>query len=501
MHTQLIETVQSFGQTKNGIQPKWVLVIGDLMLDRYLIGDVQRISPEAPVPVVLLKQTNERAGGAANVAANLAGLGIQTQITGCVGIDTEAKKLLSLLQEMGIKTDGVISSENRPTIAKTRIMSGHQQIVRLDQESTVAFSVSENKALHARIVQQLAKKPAMVILSDYAKGVLSDESCKAIIKECHHHKIPVIADPKGRNYSKYLGATALTPNKKETAEACGVSQNDSDALLLAANQLRKTLHLEFLAVTRGEEGISLLDNNGDANDNTNSATHHIAATAKQVFDVSGAGDTVIATLAAGLIHGLTPHQALQLANTAAGIVVGKVGTVPITQQELIEELVAKNSTEQVSKITNINQLMIKVEAWRKQKQKIVFTNGCFDLLHAGHVTYLEAAKKTGDKLILGLNTDRSVSAIKGPTRPVIHEADRARVLAALEAIDAVILFDENTPLNLINIIKPDVIVKGSDYTETQVVGGVEVKSWGGKIALIDVVPGRSTSGILEKIAG
>lgn len=492
MQAKLIETVQKFSEATNS----WALVIGDLMLDRYLMGDVQRISPEAPVPVVLLKQTNERAGGAANVAANLAGLGIKTHIAGLVGKDAQATTLLGLLKEMGVETASVLESEHRPTIAKTRIMSGQQQIVRLDQESAAPLNADEKKQLQVQISQQLAAKPAIVILSDYAKGVLSDEACKSIIKECHHHKIPVIADPKGRDYSKYLGATALTPNKKETAEACGIDQHDNEALLLAANQLRKTLYLKFLAVTRGEEGISLLDNNGDAD-----ATHHIAATAKQVFDVSGAGDTVIATLAAGLINGLTPYEALQLANTAAGIVVGKIGTVPISQQELIEALVAKNSNEQVNKIVNLKQLMSKVEAWRKQNKKIVFTNGCFDLLHAGHVTYLEAAKKTGDKLVLGLNTDRSVSAIKGPTRPVIHEADRARVLAALEAIDAVILFDEDTPLNLINAIKPSVIVKGSDYTEAQVVGGTEVKSWGGKVALIDVVPGRSTSGILEKIAG
>ena len=492
MTAQLIETVKKFNETNN----KWALVIGDLMLDRYLIGDVQRISPEAPVPVVLLKQTNERAGGAANVAANLAGLGINTHIAGLVGKDAQASTLLSLLKEMGVETAGVIESEHRPTVAKTRIMSGQQQIVRLDQESATPLNAIEKKQLQLQISQQLKAKPAIVILSDYAKGVLSDEICKSIIKECHHLKIPVIADPKGRDYSKYFGATALTPNKKETAEACGISQDDNEALLFAANQLRKTLHLAFLAVTRGEEGISLLDH--DAGDET---THHIAATAKQVFDVSGAGDTVIATLAAGLMYGLTPFNALQLANTAAGIVVGKVGTVPISQQELIEALMAKSANEQVNKIVNLDQLMSKVEAWHKQKQRIVFTNGCFDLLHAGHVTYLEAAKKTGDKLVLGLNTDRSVSAIKGPTRPVIHEADRARVLAALEAVDAVILFDEDTPLNLINAIKPNVIVKGSDYTEAQVVGGAEVKSWGGKVVLIDVVPGRSTSGILEKIAG
>ncbi|MFM8391867.1 MAG: D-glycero-beta-D-manno-heptose 1-phosphate adenylyltransferase, partial [Methylophilaceae bacterium] len=245
-----------------------------------------------------------------------------------------------------------------------------------------------------------------------------------------------------------------------------------------------------LAVTRGEEGISLLSQD---------QIHHISATAKQVFDVSGAGDTVIATLAAGLLHQLKPLQALQLANVAAGVVVGKVGTVPIKREELILTLANKESNQQTDKICTLAQLKEKVATWRQQKLKIVFTNGCFDLLHAGHVTYLEAARKTGDKLILGLNTDQSVQALKGPTRPVINEHDRARVLAALESVDAVVLFDEDTPLNLVNTLRPDVIVKGDDYREDQVVGGEQVKSWGGEVKLIPLVQGRSTSNILEKI--
>lgn len=486
MNQDLINTVKLFTESD-----KWVLVIGDLMLDRYLIGDVQRISPEAPVPVVLLKEQNDRSGGAANVAANLANLGITTRIAGCVGEDAEATTLLALINHLGIKSEAVIQSSERPTIAKTRVMSSHQQIVRIDQESQAALSEAENSELHILITRAIHDQPAIVILSDYAKGVLSESTCRFIIETCHQAKIPVLVDPKGHDYTKYKGATALTPNKKETAEACGVRMDDNKALLTAAKKLKKSLGLDFLAVTRGEEGITLLEQDTD---------HHIAATAKQVFDVSGAGDTVIATLAAGLIHGLSAQEALSLANTAAGIVVGKVGTVPIQLDELLHELTSKNASKQADKICDLPSLKNKVNTWRASHKKIVFTNGCFDLLHAGHVTYLEAAKKTGDKLILGLNTDRSVSALKGPTRPVIHENDRARVLAALEAVDAVILFDEDTPLNLIDAIKPDVIVKGDDYTEEQVVGGKEVKSWGGSVKLIPLVQGRSTSGILEKIS-
>jgi D-beta-D-heptose 7-phosphate kinase / D-beta-D-heptose 1-phosphate adenosyltransferase len=245
-----------------------------------------------------------------------------------------------------------------------------------------------------------------------------------------------------------------------------------------------------MAITRGEEGITVVDEN---------APLHIPATARQVFDVSGAGDTVVAALSAGLMHGLSHQEALQLANIAAGIVVGKVGTVPVTRNELLDELISQSSATQVNKVCGLDSLMAKVDAWRANGQRIVFTNGCFDLLHAGHVTYLEAAKKTGDKLVLGLNTDRSVSALKGPSRPVIHEADRARVLAALEAVDAVILFDEDTPLALIEAIKPDIIAKGDDYAEDEVVGCREVKSWGGSVSLIPLVQGRSTSNIIKKL--
>ncbi|MDO9206107.1 D-glycero-beta-D-manno-heptose-7-phosphate kinase [Methylotenera sp.] len=485
MNSHLIETVRHFTDTK-----KSILVIGDVMLDRYLMGNVNRISPEAPVPVVLLKQSEDRAGGAANVAANLSGLGLHTEIIGCIGEDATGKILKKIIADADIGIENVMTSTLRPTVSKTRVMSGNQQIVRIDDESSAAFTVEENALLLSNVAKALNKKPAMVILSDYDKGVLSDNTCKTIIENCKKLGIPVIADPKGRDYSKYKGASTLTPNKKETAEACGVDINNTEALLHAAEQLKNTLDLDFLAVTRGEEGISLIDD---------IQIQHIPATAKKVFDVSGAGDTVIATLAAGLVHGLNPHDALQLANIAAGIVVGKVGTVPVTQAELLKALVSEDGQSQADKICDRSQLAELVSRWKANQQKIVFTNGCFDLLHAGHVTYLEAAKKTGDKLILGLNTDRSVSAIKGPTRPVVNEGDRARVLAALASVDAVILFDEDTPLQLINAIQPDVIVKGDDYTEEQVVGGKEVKSWGGSVKLIPLVQGRSTSNIIKKL--
>lgn len=489
MPQDLIEVVKRNFSDAN----RWILVVGDLMLDCYLWGQVERISPEAPVPVVLLEKESECAGGAANVAANLAGLGVATHLCGFLGSDDHGIRLKHLIHQQGINTSGLVHAENHPTITKTRVLGGHQQMIRIDREKRAPYSDKEIQSLIRVIQKQLADKPAVVIFSDYAKGVLSETLCQAVISEAKRAGIPVLVDPKGRDYTKYRGATALTPNKKETAEACGVDTHDTQALLEKAGLLRQQLQLEFLAVTRGEEGISLLENS--------QPPLHIPASARQVFDVSGAGDTVIATLAAGLMAGLDHAQALQLANLAAGVVVGKVGTVPITKPELLHELTLRNSEEQADKICDLEALQIRVASWRGSGQKIVFTNGCFDLLHAGHVTYLEAARKLGDRLVLGLNTDRSVRALKGESRPIIQEQDRARVLAALEAVDAVILFDEDTPLKLIAAVKPDILAKGSDYREDEVVGGTEVKSWGGKVALVDLVPGRSSSNIIQKLAG
>lgn len=488
MQQQLIAAVRNgFGTASS-----WVLVIGDLMLDRYLWGEVERISPEAPVPVVLLDKETESAGGAANVAANLVGLGVPTRLIGYVGADEQGSRLKRAIDNAGIDTRAILHAETHPTIAKTRIIGGHQQMMRLDRESRAPYSSYDIQALLRTIHQQLAEQPAAVILSDYAKGVLTPEICQTAIHEARRLGIPLLVDPKGHDYSKYRGATALTPNKKETADACQVPQYDNAALLAGAEQLRSSLELEFLAFTRGEEGVSLIEDGH---------TLDIPATAKQVFDVSGAGDTVIATLTAGLVAGLTHREALHLANLAAGVVVGKLGTVPVTREELLAELLNEDIHEQADKVCDLTQLLLRVTGWRAAGQRIVFTNGCFDLLHAGHVTYLEGARKLGDRLIVGLNTDRSVSALKGPSRPVIHEADRARVMAALEAVDAVVLFDEDTPLALINVVRPDILVKGSDYREDQVVGGTEVKSWGGRIALVEIVPGRSTSNIIGKLGG
>ncbi|CAK0768700.1 D-beta-D-heptose 7-phosphate kinase / D-beta-D-heptose 1-phosphate adenylyltransferase [Gammaproteobacteria bacterium] len=467
-----------------------LLVIGDLMLDRYLWGEVGRISPEAPVPVVRLLRQSDNPGGGANVALNLHGLGLPVMIVGVSGTDAEGTRLAALLATAGIDTSGIVSLTDRPTSCKTRVIGEHQQMLRIDVEDTSPFSEAITTNLIAHVASLLERKPAAVILSDYGKGVLAPRLCQATIAICHSAGIPVLVDPKGRDYTRYRGATLLSPNRAELALATGVPSRDLDALLVAGEQLRASLDLRYLLVTLGDQGMTLLDGVTPV---------HIPAIAKEVYDVSGAGDTVIATTAAGLVAGLPIQDALRLANLAAGVVIGKVGTTPITTDELVAALSDEQARVQSEKIFTLPLLLKQIERWRGRSERIVFTNGCFDLLHAGHVTYLERARRVGQRLIVGLNTDRSVRALKGEARPIIHEGDRARVLAALAAVDAVILFDEDTPLGLIRAARPDVLAKGADYREDQVVGGGEVKSWGGQVYLVPLEEGLSSSNIMKRI--
>ena len=467
---------------------QWALVIGDLMLDRYLIGNVSRISPEAPVPVVKLKESFDRIGGSGNVAANLSLLGIKTILAGQIGNDNEGKKLFNILKKNRIGVDGIVKDEN-PTTTKTRIIGEHQQMMRIDQEAT--DDLIEPSALIKRITTLIHKKPAIVILSDYAKGVLSEALCQHVIKLAKSKKIPVLVDPKGINYSKYKNATAITPNKKEVIEACHIHVTKNTNFLTPLLKLKKILNLQFIAMTKGEEGIDLIQGN--------SIKNLPAINQQQVFDVSGAGDTVIATLAACMMAKMPIETSLNIANVAAGIVIGKLGTIPITLQDLVKTLSSQHS-DQVKKIHTLASLMDQITIWKKQKKKIVFTNGCFDILHAGHVAYLEKAKKLGDVLVLALNSDLSVTRLKGKLRPIIHEEDRARVLSGLSSVDSIIIFNETTPLHLIKKIQPDILVKGSDYKKNQVVGHQELKKWNGKVELVSIVPGRSTSAIIRKIS-
>ena len=477
---QLLES--GFAQIK-------VLVVGDIIIDRYIVGEVERISPEAPVPVLRHAQRYERPGGAANVAMNLAGLGCQAFLCGFWGADSEQAELFRQLTAASIDTAGVVSS-SRATISKTRIVARTQQLLRLDIESRAPVPPEESERLEARAVE-LVKKVHAVILSDYAKGVLTAESCAVIIRAARAAGIPILVDPKSRDLSKYSGATTVCPNLAELSLATGVAADDTDRLLAAAHVQMQEHDFKFLTITMSEKGIRILGPDAD---------YYSPARAREVFDVSGAGDTVIATLAAALAGKLPIQTAVDLANLAAGIVIGKTGTVPIARHELIAELTPSSGIVSAEKILDLDRIQHRVAEWRAAGETVVFTNGCFDLLHVGHITLLEECHRFGSKLVLGLNSDSSVCALKGPSRPIVGERERARVMAALAAVDAVVLFSGETPLELIRALKPDVLVKGGDYTIETVVGHEDVIANGGRVEIIPTVEGFSTTNILKKLA-
>ncbi len=466
-----------------------VLVVGDVMLDRYIWGDVERISPEAPVPVVRLAHRSEQPGGAANVAMNIAGLGAQVTLCGFAGHDEDRSALEACLEKAGV-TSQLTLFAGCPTTSKLRILGGQQQILRLDVEQTKGYSQQAYDDLLNSIRAALPGVRA-VVLSDYAKGVLSEQVCRVVIDEARALGIPVLVDPKHRDFTRYRGATTICPNLHELSVSTGIPPKETEPLLAAAAAMLPALALDYLTVTLSEKGIAVVRPAG---------TQTFPAVARQVFDVSGAGDTVIATLALSLASGLPIEAAVRLANIAAGIVVSKVGTVPITRDELITSLMPEIELQASEKLLELSRLQTRVHAWRSKGERVVFTNGCFDLLHVGHITLMEDARRQGDRLIVAINSDASVSGLKGPTRPVVSERDRGRVLAALAAVDAVIVFGEPTPLALINALKPDVIVKGGDYVEDTVVGAKEVRSWGGVVKIVPTVEGFSTSKLIARAA-
>jgi len=468
-----------------------VMVVGDLMVDQYCWGKVERISPEAPIPVVQLENQTYSPGGAANVACNLAKLGCEVSLAGIVGADENGYRLLSMLQELAVNTSMVLVLPGRATTVKTRVLGGHQQVVRIDAEDHRPLSVCDYDRLLSGVTQHMVSYSA-VVLSDYAKGVLSDSICRRIIAEGRRHSLPVLVEPKGCDYGKYTRATMLSPNRLEIAAATACPPNELPMLFQKAEALRVALHVDFFALTLGELGIAVLENG---------SVVRFPALAREVFDVSGAGDAVIAVWAAGLASRLDQHDCAQLANLAAGIVIGKVGTVPVSRQELLATLSRQSMLESSEKICTAEQLQARVALWRARRERIAFTNGCFDLLHFGHVTLLQLAKHEGDRLIVGLNTDNSVRALKGPGRPLVGELERARLLASMSLVDAVILFDEETPLKLIQSLQPDILVKGAHAGQEQVVGAAEVRSWGGKITLVPLVEGCSTTNLVEKLSG
>jgi D-beta-D-heptose 7-phosphate kinase/D-beta-D-heptose 1-phosphate adenosyltransferase len=480
--TTLLETVRL-------LSDQHVMVVGDVMLDRYLWGNVSRVSPEAPVPVVHFQRETATAGGAGNVARNLSGLGVQVSLFGFIGDDVAAQTLATILSEDGIATSG-LHQVDRPTVTKTRVIGSHQQMLRLDVETLNPLSEAEHLYLLDKIRERMDHGVDAIVLSDYQKGVLSDSLVSQVISWSRDRDIPVIVDPKGLDFSRYRGATAISPNRAELVAATGVASQENRPLYKAAQRMIETLDLDFIALTMSAEGIALIESD---------SINRVPSQAQEVFDVSGAGDTVVSVLAAAIAAGVDALNAVRLANIAAGIVVGRVGTVAVAAAEL--EVLLRNREESTfsMKILTVEKLVDLVSKWRSQGEKVVFTNGCFDLLHVGHVTYLDRARQYGDRLILGLNTDHSVRRLKGPERPLVGEQDRARVLASLASVDAVVLFDEETPIELIEKIQPDYLAKGADYREDEVVGGERVKSWGGEVILVPLVSGKSTSSLMAGI--
>lgn len=458
-----------------------VLVVGDVMLDRYWYGSTSRISPEAPVPVIKVSRTEDRPGGAANVALNIAALGAAAYLVGVTGQDEASAALEQQLRSVGVQTS-FIRQPDRPTIVKLRAMSRQQQLLRMDFEET--FKVSGDELLQQ--IEPLLQQVQVMILSDYGKGSIS--GYQQLIAAARSKGIQVLVDPKGTDFSIYRGASLITPNLHEFEAVVGHC-GEENQLQEKGQQMLRELELDALLVTRGEQGMTLLRDGQPA--------LHLPAKAREVFDVTGAGDTVISTLASALAAGEDLAQAMYLANLAAGIVVGKLGTSSIGAPELRRALQGEKALGRG--VLGLEQLQAAVADAKARGERVVFTNGCFDILHAGHVHYLEQAREQGDRLIVAVNADASVTALKGPGRPINSVERRMAVLAGLGAVDWVISFAEDTPRELLRLLEPDVLVKGGDYEVDQVVGAEIVHAYGGEVRVLGLVENSSTTAIVEKI--
>ncbi len=470
----------------NDLRSKNILVVGDVMLDTYFTGEVERISPEAPVPVFRKKAERSVLGGAANVAANLVAAGQNVSMMAMVGRDEVGERLKGIFETQGINADLILSLD-RHTTEKTRFLaSNHQQVLRLDIEDTEPLGEEDCRHMIAELDKRVSSFD-LILLSDYLKGLLTYDFTQAVIQTAKEHGIPVIIDVKDPNSEKYAGATLLKPNLKELQNLTGMSVETDEEIVSASEYLRSSRNVQYVLTTCGGRGMVLV---GDGE------PYCIPAFGQEVFDVTGAGDTTIAYLGACMVNGMSMREAVDISNLAAGIQVSKVGTSSVYWSEIRERLVDQTETAAHKIISGRA-----IGSFRKdhEKQKIVFTNGCFDILHVGHIRYLQEAAKLGDILIVGLNSDESVKRLKGPERPINSEADRAEMLGALGFVDYVAIFSEDTPLNLIKMIKPDVLVKGGDYAPDDVVGKKEVEERGGRLVLIPFVEGKSTTNIIEKI--
>ncbi len=493
------------------IKKSSVLVVGDIMLDRFVYGAVERISPESPVPILSIKREERMLGGAGNALANLAGLEAGAQIIAVIGDDDEAGEIKQQIKKLGFKADGLIAEKARPTTVKTRFLAGHQQLLRTDFENKTAISGDTANKLIKAVKKALGGVQALII-SDYDKGLLRPDVITAIIEAAKEKNIPVIVDPKGQDFSIYRGASAITPNKKELSEATkGAAVSTDEEVITAAQNLIKECGIGAVIATRSADGMSVIQKNDDP--------VHLATTDIEVFDVSGAGDTVIATIAASLAAGGSLAEAAALANVAGSIVVTKVGTAAIRNNELAAALEsdhgdaltqtgkdrAKTDRARKGDVLGWNEAAETIKRWQARGLKVGFTNGCFDILHFGHTSYLNNTRDHCDRLIVGLNQDSSVHVLKGEGRPVHDETSRAGVLAALGSVDMVVLFgaekagDDNTAIALLESLKPDVYFKGGDYTEGQIPEAPTVKAYGGEVKIMPVYDGHSTTGSLKKL--
>jgi len=479
----LLPLIESFSDA-------YVLCVGDVMLDRFVHGRVERISPEAPIPVLRVDREATMLGGAGNVVRNLVALGANARLVSVVGDDPPADELRKLLEEEQSTKFSLITDANRRTSIKTRFLAGNQQIVRADWETVKPLSATVHAAILEAVTAMLPECSIMV-LSDYRKGVLDDDAVGQLIAAAHAAGKRVVIDPKGNSYHRYRGADVITPNRHELAQAADtpVAGGEEGG---CANRLIEKHDFGAVLATLGEDGMVLVTSEGDVT--------RLPAEAREVFDVSGAGDTVVATLAAALAAGAELDEAAALANVTAGIVVGKVGTAVAYASEVAQELRHQDLSKADAKAMVLEAARDRVELWRRQGLKVGFTNGCFDLLHPGHISLLNQAKAACDRLVVGLNSDESVARLKGPGRPIQSEVARTTVLASLATVDMVVIFGEDTPARVIEKLRPDVLVKGADYRIDEVVGADLVQGYGGKVLLARLEAGYSTSATLSQIA-
>ncbi len=463
-----------------------ILVVGDLMIDHYIWGSCDRISPESPVQIVDVKSETTTLGGAGNAINNLRTLGANVSVCSVIGDDENGGELTDMLKGIDVNVKKLLIDSNRKTSKKSRIIAVNQQVLRYDKESK-----SDVEATHAQeILDSLSEDIDsfdVIVLSDYGKGVLTDELCKGIISLANANGVKVVVDPKGSDFSKYRGAYLLTPNKKEAVLATGIEITDAASLESALIKLKKEMELDISLITLSEDGIAVYDEK----------LKRFPTVAKEVYDVTGAGDTVIASIAFALSAGKNIEETAKFSNLAAGVVVGKIGSATVTLDEIEEYEASLHKSASDAHIKTFEQIDAIVKRYKANGKKVVFTNGCFDILHVGHVKYLQIAKSFGDVLIVGLNSDASVSRIKGPTRPVNIAEDRAYLLAALEAVDFVVPFSEDTPHDLIKLLEPDTLVKGGDYKGKNVVG----TEFARELKLVDFVDGKSTTKTIQKIQG